>query len=137
MTACDKSFSIFESTGILLYTPEPNNLRVVIDPGISDFYRALIPKWISVNGQMYPPHISVVRKEIIPNTENWGKYEGQEVVFRYSNIIHSNEVYFWLNVFCTKLEEIRIELGLPVSSVYTRPPDGYNKVFHTTLANKK
>jgi hypothetical protein len=127
-----------ESVGVLKYTPEPNNLRVLIDPGLADFYRSLIPKWIRVNRPMYPPHISVVRKEpVIPNTDAWGKYDGEEVTFVYSNIIHSGKLYFWLNVFSKRLEEIRVELGLPVSSEFTRPPCGFEKCFHTTLANCK
>jgi hypothetical protein len=142
--SCDEEMSVtfHESTGVLRYTPDPNNLRVVVDPGIADFYRSLIPKWITVNRQMYPPHISVIRKEISPiwtyeMIRYWGKYDGQEVSFRYSNIIHSGKMYYWLNAFSTRLEEIRVELGLPVSSEYTRPPCGFSKCFHITLANVK
>lgn len=128
---------LFESIGVLRYSPEPSNLRVVVDPGIGDFYRAMMPKSISTNRPMYPTHISVVRKETVPNVEFWGKYEGEPVTFHYSNVVHSGRVYYWLNAFCTKLEDIRLELGLPVSSPYTLPPEGFNKCFHITLANIK
>jgi hypothetical protein len=69
--------------------------------------------------------------------EVWGKYEGQEIDFSYENVIHSGTVYYWLNAFSTKLEEIREELGLPVSSQYTLPPEGFVKCFHITIANQK
>ena len=86
---------------------------------------------------MYDAHISVVRKEEPIHVEYWGRYEGQEVEFRYGHKIYHGEVYWWLNCWCERLEEIRLELGLPVDSPYTRPPDGFAKTFHTTVANSK
>ena len=86
---------------------------------------------------MYTPHVSVVRKEIPKNLAAWGLYQGEAVNFFYVPVVHANETYIWLNVFCRRLEEIRLELGLPISSQYTRPPDGYTKCFHTTLGNFK
>lgn len=113
-------------------------LIVEVDLGIVQFYRALIPPWYpKINPQKYRPHISVVRNEIPPNKEVWRKYEGDEVEFLYSNIVHSGTVYWWLNCFSVKLEEIRLELGLPVDSPYTRPPDGLKKTFHCTIGNIK
>lgn len=131
------SEKLYESVGILRYSTEPSNLRVVVDPAIADYYRALIPKYIRTNRQMYPAHVSVVRKEIIPNVDFWGKYEGEEVLFYYSNTVNSGQVYYWINVFCKRLEEIRLELGLPVSSPYTLPPEGFHKCFHCTIGNAK
>ena len=144
---------LHESTGILRYfspvapgTPETQHTKgptqfhkliVEIDPNIAAFYRSLIPKWHDWNVPLYPSHISVVRKEEIPNLDLWGKHEGEEVKFLYSPIVQMGKVYFWLNVFCKRLEEIRVELGLPVSSPYTRPPEGFQKCFHTTIANNK
>ena len=111
-------------------------LIVEVDPGIASLYRALIPPYIQLNPQRYAAHISVVRHEHTIN-EHWGKYEGEEIDFEYDTHIHHGKVYWWLNAFSTRLEEIRIELGLPVSSEYTRPPDSYLKVFHITLGNTK
>jgi hypothetical protein len=131
---------LFESVGVLRYTiKEEYGYRLVleVDQGISDFYRALIPKWIKTNKQMYRAHISVVRYEVPPNLDAWGKYEGEEVKFLYSNYINNGTVYWWLNAFCTRLEEIRVELGLPVSSQYTLPPEGFTKCFHMTIGNNK
>ena len=127
--------TLYQSQGTLRYID--NKLIVEVDQGISDFYRALIPKWIRTNKQLYPAHISVVRKEIPPNMKVWGKYEGNEIPFSYSNVIHNGEIYFWLNAWSNQLEQIRLELGLPVDSLYTRPPDGLNKTFHITIGNLK
>src|ERR1035437_5892921 len=91
----DESF--FESVGTLHYSETGLKLIVEVDPGISLFYRSLIPKYIKTNVQAYSPHISVVRKEIVPKLELFRKYEGQEVVFKYSNIINFGDVYVWLN----------------------------------------
>lgn len=126
---------IYSSIGTLHY--EPTKLIVQVDQELSDYYRKLIPKYIENRPQLYPAHISVVRKEIPVNKQFWGKYEGQDVEFFYEPFIHSGKFYFWLNVFCVKLEEIRLELGLPVDSPFTRPPDSFLKVFHITLANSK
>jgi hypothetical protein len=86
---------------------------------------------------LYAAHISVVRKEHPPNLGIWGQHEGEIVEFFYHPHVYSSELYFWLNVFSKRLEEIRLELGLPVSSPYTLPPCGFDKCFHTTIANSK
>jgi len=129
------------SVGRLHYSQEDGQYRLVVevDQGLSDYYRALIPKWIAVNKPRWPAHITVVRpyKETPVNLEHWGKYEGELVTFEYENYLHTGKVYFWLNVFCKRLEEIRAELGLPVSSEFTRPPTGFLKCFHMTVANCK
>ncbi len=130
---------LFWSSGPLRYVVDNSGhkLNVMVDPGVVDYYRSLVPPYIGLNKQAYPPHISVVRKETPPNLDLWGKYEGQEVRFAYSNVIHHGKVYYWLNAFSERLEEIRLELGLPVSTEYTRPPDGWTKCFHITIGNIK
>jgi hypothetical protein len=128
---------MFTSTGILKYHDNPYKLIVEIDQNISDYYRSLIPKWIKSNRQMYSAHISVVRNEMPINLQYWGKYEGEEIEFIYTPGVQFGKVYCWLNVWCKRLEEIRLELGLPVSSQFTLPPEGFVKCFHTTLGNFK
>ena len=110
-----------------------------VDPGIADFYRSLIPKWLPVNKTRYDPHVTIVReaKEEPVHKEHWGKYEGEKVPFLYSPEVQTGKVYYWMNVFCKRLEDIRIELGLPVVSQYTLPPEGFRKCFHCTIANSK
>jgi hypothetical protein len=126
---------LFTSTGTLRYGY--TNLVLDVNQGIVDYYRALMPKYIYTNRQMYAAHISVIRKEVPTKMELWGKYAGEKVEFKYSNIVHHGEVYYWLNAWCERLEQIRMELGLPVDSPYTRPPDGFAKTFHITLGNVK
>ena len=131
---------IEQSTGILRYSNIPEygyKLIVEVDPQLARYYRSLVPKYVGLNGSRYPAHISVVRKEFPPNLSVWGKYEGEEIVFSYDTDIKIGKVYYWLNAFSTRLEEIRIELGLPTSSEYTRPPEGFIKCWHITIGNLK
>lgn len=132
--------TLFKSIGKLHYsiTDVGYKLIVSVDPGIAMYYRSMIPKYIAIpRPQKYPAHISVVRKEIPPNLQFWEKYEEEPVEFFYSPVIYNDDRYFWLNAYCIQLENIRIELGLPVSSKYTRPPGEYRKIFHITIGNIK
>ena len=128
-----------KSTAILKYSVVDVGHRLVgeIDQELADYYRALIPKWHYVQRQKYGAHVSIVRKETPVHLEHWGKHEGEEVEFIYDTEVKFGAVYCWLNVFCVRFEEIRLELGLPVSSQYTLPPDGFVKCFHSTLGNWK
>lgn len=130
---------LYKSAGPLRYETGNAGVKLIVevDPGIVSLYRALIPKYHKTNPQMYKPHISVVRKEVPPNMEHWGKYEGEIIEFEYSPHVHHGQVYWWLNCWSKRLEEIRQELGLPVDSPYTRPPDGMAKTFHCTIGNTK
>jgi len=127
------------SIGKLRYSDEGWKLIVEVDKGIAEYYRALIPKWLPVMPTRYDPHITVVRqeKEEPVHKEHWKKYQGEEVEFFYSPIVQQGKVYYWLNIFCVQLEDIRLELGLPVRSEFTLPPEGFRKCFHMTVANKK
>jgi len=126
---------IFDSIGRLIYFNNPYKLIVEIDSEISRYYLSLIPKYIQLNKPKFAPHISVVRKEM-PNLLYWGKYENQFIDFQYENIIYNDELYYWLNIYSPKLEEIRLELGLTNASGITRAPNGRHR-FHTTLGNVK
>jgi hypothetical protein len=127
---------MFTSTGILKYHVNPYKLIVEVDQGISDYYRSTIPKYFKTNKQLYPAHISVVRKEIPPNLDAWNKYQDKEIEFYYEHYVYSDNTYWWINIFCNELEFIRQELGLPIASGITRSPDGKHK-FHMTIGNTK
>lgn len=133
--------NLYKSSGTLHYRKESDSLgvSVSVDQGMSEFYRSLIPKYWTSSRQKYSAHITVVRihKEKPKNMKFWGLYEGDKIEFYYSTYIHEGSVYWWLNAFSVRLEEIRRELGLPVTSEYTKPPEGFIKCFHITLANKK
>lgn len=126
---------LFQSSGILHYGE--NKLIVEVDRELAKYYFALVPKSINLQPQRYAPHISVVRKETPPNKQYWDKYEGEIIEFLYEPYVYNDEVYYWLNTFCNRLERIRLELGLPISSQYTRPPSGFDKCFHITIGNTK
>lgn len=130
---------LHRSVGTLRYTRVPGygfRLVLEIDKGIPLFYRSLIPKWFPTSGQRHTPHISVVRREVPTNLKAWGKYEGERIEFFYSHDIQRDNQYWWLDCFSTRLEEIREELGLPLTS-FRKPADGFRKVWHTTVANEK
>lgn len=133
--------NLYTSTGILRYSQEEGYYRLVvnIDKELARYYFSLIPKWYDINRPKWLPHVTVVRpiKETPIIFDAWGRYEGEKVEFQYDGTVYSGKVYFWLNVFCKRLEVIRAELGLEVSSPYTRPPEGYKKCFHSTIANMK
>lgn len=112
-------------------------LIVEIDQAIVDYYRRLMPWWLRPQPQKYRAHVSVVRKEVPPEPAAWGRHEGEVVGFCYSGEVHSSATYYWLNVFSTRLEELRLELGLSVEEKHTPPPPGFRKTFHTTLGNRK
>jgi hypothetical protein len=132
---------MLESIGTLHYTHHIRyRLVLLVDQGISDYYYSLIPKCKYAKRPMHAAHVTIVRpgKEIPPNLQFWDKYEGEKVPFLYDPSIKwgESQIYYWLNVLCVRLEEIRIELGLPVDPVVV-PPEGYRRYFHMTLGNTK
>lgn len=131
---------MFSSTGIIKYDSTTGyRLTVEVDPELSNYYRSLIPRYYRILRPRYPAHITVVRteKEIPQNLDKWGKWDKHRITFLYDPFVHSGNQYYWINIWCHKLEEIRGELGLPLISKYTMPPDGFTKTFHCTIANSK
>jgi hypothetical protein len=127
-----------KSVGVLRYSNNDSyRLVLEVDQEIADYYRSLLPKWFYVNRQKYHAHVSVVRHEVPVNLDVWGKYEGKEIEFIYTSQVFFGKVYYWLNMFCVELEEIRKELGLSVVSKYTLPPEGFVRCFHITIGNSK
>ena len=113
-------------------------LIVELDQGLADYYYSTIPPLLGrVRKPLYSAHISVVRNEIPVNMEYWRKYQNQIIVVYFDHYIHQDETYLWLNAYSEGLEIIRAELGLPNSSQWTRPPSGFEKCFHITIANTK
>lgn len=128
--------TVFNSVGTLVYSQDPYKLIVDVDDEIGNYYRSLIPKYFKVKKPMYSSHISVVRNEVPPNLNMWGKYQGKEVSFEYEPFIYSDELYYWLNAYSSILEDIRVELGLSNISDITMSPDRKCK-FHITIGNTK
>jgi len=131
---------LYQAKGKLHYsTSNGYKLIVECEQDIADMYRALVPKYYYLQRQRYPAHITVVRsyKEIPLNMEPWGKYDGEVIEYYYEPFIRIGTAYMWLNILCKRLEEIRYELGLPIRSEYTQPPEGFSKYFHMTIGNIK
>lgn len=127
---------IFESTGIIRYNDtEGFRLTVEVDQDFTDYYCYLIPRYYNVIRPRWPAHITVVRpeKEIPPRIRYWDDYEGEKINFMYDPYVMEGNGYYWLNVWCKRLETIREELGLPNVSKYTLPPTGHIRCFHCTI----
>lgn len=129
---------MFTSTGTLVGSVEQGNFKLIVevDPEISAYYRSLIPRYYRVSRQRYAPHISVIRDEKVLYPDEWEKFQGKEIVFWYSGIIHNDDTYFWLEANSWDLQDIRVKLGLTSTSRITRSPDGSHS-FHITLGNLK
>lgn len=134
------SFKRFEMVGILHYSVlEPGvsyKLTTVVDPGVAEFYRKLVPKHQKCQPGRYAPHVTVVRNELPTDMEKWGLYEGKEVVVEYDNIPKYDGTYWWLDCYSEFLEQVREDLGLPRYAKWNMPPDG-KACFHMTIGNSK
>ena len=111
----------FSSTGVIFYDYNKTEISepfwgiLKCDEEIINYYLWLLLRWgIAVNkGSRSGAHITWNRGEKPPNLSLWGKYEGVEITFRYSNYLWwENGKHVWINVHCPKLDEIRVELGL-------------------------
>ena len=134
------SFNRFTSKGILKYsTLEPQisyKLSLSVDVGVAEFYRSLVPKAYRCQPGRYEPHVTIVRNELPPNMEKWGIYEGREVEFEYDTEVWYDGTYWWLECYSEFLEDIRVDLGLPIYSEWNCPPS-MRSCFHMTIGNSK
>ena len=132
---------LYETSGFLRYSQEKGEFRCVaeVEQPLSDYYRSLIPKWLNVQRPRWPAHVTVVRngKDCPKNIEFWEKYEGKEIKLFYDSKIQEGTIYWWLDFYSAELEEIRKELGLYYVSRDFSCPEGFRKVFHMTIANRK
>ena len=125
---------LYESLGILKYIEKPL-LKVILelDQEIVNYYRNLISKHLYVKRQYYNAHISVIRNQIPLNMYNWNKYNGENIKFYYSNVINNDDIYYWINAYSIRLEDIRTELGLDNINIFDGEMHfGFNKRFHIT-----
>ena len=113
------------SEGKLRYSPTLNGGRqekywliLDCDPTIGEYYRCLYRNHFHGCRKLLRPswreHVTVIRnEEPTKNQDLWLKYDGQIVQFNYTPEVVDNEVYFWLEVDCEQLLDIREEYGLP------------------------
>lgn len=127
------------SVGTLRYSvvdDGTSKLIVEVDRGIAFLARALAPRYLRLNGQRFPPHISVVRKERCSGHPSWGRYEGLSVGFEYGSYAFNDERFYWLRARSDALVEVRLGLGLRAHGRYSMPPDG-TRWFHITVGNTR
>jgi hypothetical protein len=129
---------MYESSGLIQYGPGIRAIAI-IDQGISDFYRSLIPKYYNAKPQKYKSHITIVRngKEYPLNMNCWGKYDGCTIKFLYDPEIKTDGKYFWLDAQSEDIGKIRQELGLPFYRDDRYFGGVMRKEYHITIANTK
>jgi len=123
----------FTGSGVLQYNPYRGTMKknidwwlvVKTDPELVRYYSYQVKKnpvyfnetYINILNPSWGSHISVVRGEE-PNDkfkQFWKKYDGHIINFTYSGLVKSSQNKFWfLDVWCDKLNEIRSELGLKI-----------------------
>ena len=118
---------MYKSTGII------SAGKVWVDPQISLYYRSLAPKHRDIYSTRYKPHITFIRFKY---EWFWGDsfeiYDGDLIEFEYSHSVYYERPYYFLNVFSTDLDKIRLDLGLK-----PRRTIGNQQVYHITIGNNK
>lgn len=119
---------MFTSSGIIEAFPvaksiprRPDSWWMVLkcDEELVRYYRYLFdrrqyglpPKW-----PMQPPswgsHITIVRDEKPTKPDLWMSCHGKRVTFTYEPVVRGNDEYWWLQVRCEELLDVREALGL-------------------------
>lgn len=122
---------MYRSIGTLRYSPKLNGedsgrwwLILDADPDIGKYARYMYKVFHHhcrvLQAPSWKEHITVVRDEK-PNGDRlhlWEKYAGNKVEFTYYPEIVGDGKYFWMEVDCPELLEMRAELGLPYNPLY-------------------
>lgn len=138
---CPDNLELHKSKGVLRYSEPDGQYRLVVDVDqqLADLYLSLIPPCKNVRRPRWGAHITIIRpyRDMPSMWDAWRLYEGEEIEFYYDNYIYNGEVYYWLNVYSVRIEDIRRELGMPVDAKFRQPPPGFKKSFHMTVAHNK
>lgn len=112
----------YKSSGKLVYSPRTHLkdssrwLVLMCDDELSQYYRALYQReWFyrpKLTRPVWGTHISIVRGEVIPNSEAWGFAANKIINFEYDPGVRDNGEYYWLKVYCDELLAIRELFGL-------------------------
>jgi hypothetical protein len=113
---------MFKSIGKLIYSPRSHLgdsskwLVIMADDEICKYYSSLFyrefPWKHKLSRPIFGAHISVIRGEKIPNYNLWKLDENKIVEFEYEPGVKDNKEYYWLNVKCDYLCELRKAYGL-------------------------
>lgn len=145
----------FKSTGVLRYDPYRGSMKnntdwwliVNTDPEMVRYYAQQIvdnpvafgETHIDLTAPSWGSHISVVRGEEPRDSLKhlWKKHDGEKVEFEYSHIVRRSgdttpgfrpDQFWFLDVWCDQLNEIRRNLGLKA-----RHDDGRPFHYHLTV----
>lgn len=109
---------MFNGCGHLVYYT--TWLIIKVEEDVCRYYRNLIYSYsrvLRLNPSKYGAHITVIagKYELIDEEHRkfWNKYQDELVNFKYNPNIQNDSEYFWMEVKCPRIEEIREELGLP------------------------
>ena len=127
---------MIEGKGTLRYSSTFEEMKwwlvVDCDKEIGKYYRNLYyllhHKCRELQRPAWESHISVIRNEEPPKKDLWGKYNGLNITYQYNPVIRNNGIYFWLDVECNQLLDIREEIGLDREPYFP---------LHLTVANAK
>lgn len=106
----------YNAVGTLRYCP--NSGWVVLDTpnSIVRYYANWVRKLTWKNGSMpmHGAHVTIVNGKVsdVRKSPYWAFRQGAKINFEYSNVIKTNDEYYWLPIRCERLKEIRQELGL-------------------------
>lgn len=109
-----------KSVGKIVYAPtshllSSNNWAIVTcDDEISKYYRSLYLQEFKnkIIRPTWGAHISWIRNERIPNFKLGKLFNNKIIEFEYYPGVKDNGTYFWLNVKCDYLLELRSKYGL-------------------------
>lgn len=114
----------WRSQGVLRYSPKLIGNRnekwwlvVDCDEEIGRYFRSLYDlaayRTDSLQRPSWSSHITVIRDEEPPNKQLWELYAGAKVEFMCFLPVRTDGYYYWLDVRCERLLNLREELGLP------------------------
>lgn len=121
---------MFTATGVLKYDPgkgtkgyDPHWALLMCDDEISAYYAWLLKRHgqeVHSNDKgLWKTHVSVMKGEVPPILDKWGKYDGCELTFHYTNQIrYENGKHAWVDVYSEDLSAVREMYGFPFKPWY-------------------
>jgi len=117
---------LYESYGkVVVY---PTYIVAYVNPEISRYYRNLMPKYMYVEQQKYPAHVTIIIKDEEELPSNSSIVDGKRIKLYYDSEVKYSDMYVWLNVYSEDIEKIRVSLGLSKCRY---------SCFHITIGNMK